>query len=171
MFGEYVCPLKITLPYTEPTLWHIYARALGPCMPSVIPGIRPYARCHQLVARIPGSQELPAGNQNHCSSGARSIFRQMQPMLRRRHRCLPMPPESCQNAWHNFLRLLSFRGKLFRECLISILPRLISRTRQCARTHAEERRWHGGARHIPDTCPPLHAGTKSCAQRNYVNNS
>ena len=38
-----------------PTLWHMYARALGPCMPSVTMGIRPYAHCHKETI---GSWEL-----------------------------------------------------------------------------------------------------------------
>ena len=29
-----------------PTLWYMYARALGLCMPSVMGGIRPYALYH-----------------------------------------------------------------------------------------------------------------------------
>ena len=37
-------------PYNMPTLWHMYARALGPCMPSVTRGIRPYAPCHRLTS-------------------------------------------------------------------------------------------------------------------------
>ena len=68
----HVCPVNYTTIHYAHTMVHMYARALGPCMPSVTRGIRPYAPCEQLTIVVQGEEwqqpvEIPIYRGDHNS--------------------------------------------------------------------------------------------------------